>query len=194
MLDRILRFIDLVLITLIIGAVVTYLLFEFKPKFFGVQDILTLFFGISLIFGCLWGIYDWRTFQYEAKGKTIPTSGVLLAGELSFSVNWDVTGTSPATVIEWGTLEPDDTANVILWVKNEASVSIYAKIEWNEESWDPPGAGQYFDLTWNFGETSLGSNRARKVSLQLHVHQDITEITDFSFDIVITVDDQPFTG
>lgn len=199
MLDRILRFADLVLIALVIGAQIAHLLFELRPKVFKTGDLFTgnffaLILGAFLIIGCVWGAYDWRSFQYESRGRTIPTSGVLLAGELSFSVNWDVTGTRPVTKIEWGILEPGDTGNVTLWLKNEASVPIYAKIEQNEESWQPPGAGQYFDLTWDFGQVPLGSNRVRKVILQLHVHQDITEITDFSFDIVITVDDQPFTG
>lgn len=194
MLDRIFRFVDLVLITLIIGAAITYLLFELKPKTFGTKDVLALFFGAFLIFGLLWGTYDWGTFQYEMESKAIPTSGVLLAGELSFSVSWDVTGTSPATEVQWGTLEPDDTGSVTLWVKNEAPVPVYAKLEWNEASWQPAGGDQYFDLSWDFGQNPLGSNRVRKVVLQLHVHEDITGITDFSFDIVITVDDQPFTG
>jgi hypothetical protein len=33
---------------------------------------------------------------------------------------------------------------------------------------------------------------AQRTLLQLHVHDDIADITDFSFDIVITGDNEPF--
>lgn len=191
-----LRFIAIVLGT----GVVALLLFMvaayaskskvFSPNTWSTNVILSLIITGSLL-GIGIGLIDSRIFDPITGTVTIPSSGIMLLGDTDFEIYWDVTATNEVTMVEWGILEPGGNGTVQFWVKNEGNVDIYCEI--GSDSWTPPGSDQYFDLTWNFGDTPISQYRSRKVTLELHVHDDVTEITDFTFDIIIYGATTPFT-
>jgi len=122
------------------------------------------------------------TFEGAQVFYRIPTGAQMLS--VGVGVFWDVTCTAPVTQIDWGALAPGETANVTVYVKNTGNGPISGSI--STDSWVPEGAGQYFDLTWNFGVAVLEPGRVRKTSIFLYVHPDITGINSFSFVIIIT--------
>lgn len=146
----------------------------------------------SLYIALLSSSYKGITFEIERSKWVIPTSGVMMAGAVPFGVYWDPTGTRPVTSIEWGNLWPGQTRNATFYVRNEGSSPIYCSASWNETSWKPANASRFFDMTWNFGGAPLAPSRARKVTLALHVHKDVWGVETFSFDIVISAQNEPY--
>lgn len=147
-----------------------------------------------MIVGGLLGVgiggVDFMIFDPVAGTVTITSSGIMLVGDVEFEIYWDVTGTSEVTMVEWGALMPGDVATVEFWVKNEGNSNLYC--DTGTDEWMPSGSDQYFDLTWDFGDTPVGSGRSRKVTMELHVHSDITGVDEFTFNIIIYGDTSPF--
>lgn len=137
------------------------------------------------------GFADSMIFNPVTGTVIVPSSGIMLVGDITFEIYWDVTGTREVTMVEWGALMPGDVATVEFWVKNEGNTLLYC--DTGTEEWVPSGSEQYFDLTWNFGDTPVGSLRSRKVIMELHVHEDITGIDEFTFNIIIYGDVAPFS-
>jgi len=141
------------------------------------------------------GISTWNATavsEAERIAISIPSSGLTLAGSIAFNVYYDVTGTRVVKEISWGELKPGQTGNFTAYLKNEGNMPLYAEITWNETSWKPANASQFFSISWNFGSNPLSPNRARKIMIQLHVGSNIHDITEFSFDVVIISQDEPF--
>lgn len=160
----------------------------FSPQTWTKKVILTTTLTSGLV-GAGIGALDSTTFEPETDFATIPTSGVMTAGNVTIEVYWDVTATNPVSQIAWGVLDAGENATVQFWVKNEGTKDLYCWLV--SDDWIPPEAGPYFDLTWDFGDTPVGKGRARKVTIELHVHTDITGIEDFSFNVIIWGSDVP---
>ena len=197
MLARLLRFGVIVLATVTVGLP-PFLLLTYKDKVLGTKAWTVKFtagiLSILALFGSGLASYDYIAFDAVPQTKSIQTAGIMLAGDADFGVYWDSTATSPVTEVEWGELEVGLTGSVTFYIKNEGASNLYAEAVWDITSWVPPGADQYFDLTWDFDTKMLRPGFAQRTLLELHVHDDVTGFTDFSFDIIITGDDQPFPG
>lgn len=197
MLARLLRFGVIILATIIVGLP-PFLLLTYKDKVLGTKAWTIKFtaglLSILALFGSGLASYDYMAFDAIPQTKSIQTVGIMLAGDADFGVYWDSTATSPVTEVEWGELEVGLTGSVTFYIKNEGASNLYAEAVWDITSWVPPGADQYFDLTWDFDTKMLRPGFAQRTLLELHVHDDVTGFTDFSFDIIITGDDQPFPG
>lgn len=196
---QLLRFGVIVLGTIMAGLLLFLGLARFtERKIFAASSWTTNFImiimAISGLLGMAIGGIDSMIFDPEASSVIIYSVGIVLEGDVLFNTYWDATATSAVTTVEWGELEPGQTGNVTFYIKNEGTSKLYATMTWTEDSWDPPDAFQYFDLTWDFEDKFVKPGFGQKVRLQLHVHNDITEITGFSFDIVITGDNEPFPG
>lgn len=196
---QLLRFGVIVLGTIMAGLLLFLGLARFtERKIFAASSWTTNFImiimAISGLLGMAIGGIDSMIFDPEASSVIIYSVGIVLEGDVLFNTYWDATATSAVTTVEWGELEPGQTGNVSFYIKNEGTSKLYATMTWTEDSWDPPDAFQYFDLTWDFEDKFVKPGFGQKVRLQLHVHNDITEITGFSFDIVITGDNEPFPG
>ena len=192
---RILRFGVIVLATIIMGLP-PFLLLTYKDKVLGTRAWTVKFtaglLSILALFGSGFASYDYMAFDAVPQTTSIHTVGIMLAGDADFGVYWDSTATNPATEIDWGILEPGLTGSATFYIKNEGASNLYAEAVWDIPSWIPPGADQYFDLTWDFDTKMLRPGFAQRTVLELHVHDDIAGIEDFSFEIIITGDDQPF--
>lgn len=196
MLARLLRFGVIILATVTMGLPLVFALF--RKLEMDIQAWTSEFTALTLVILALFGSgfagVDYMAFDAVPQTKSIQTSGILLVGDADFGVYWDSTATSPVTEIKWGELEVGTTGVVIFYIKNEGASNLYAEAAWSTTTWDPPGGYQYFDLTWNFVGMMLKPGFAQKTVLTLHVDADITGVDQFSFDIIITGDDQPFPG
>jgi len=85
--------------------------------------------------------------------------------------------------IYWGTLNPGDTGNHTIYIRNEDLTPITLTL--NTTNWDPFEAQNYLNLTWDYNGSALASQEVREITLLLHVDPDVTGITNFAFNIVI---------
>ncbi|MCK4475084.1 hypothetical protein KAU30_04500 [Candidatus Bathyarchaeota archaeon] len=86
--------------------------------------------------------------------------------------------------IDWGILEPGESENVTVYIKNEGNV--VANLTMYTEAWTPPEAEESIQLTWDYDGTELGISDIRCVTFTLSVAPSIIGINDFSFDIIVT--------
>lgn len=115
---------------------------------------------------------------------TISSSGILLEGGGEFGVYKDVTGTNTVDHINWESLEPGDSKETQVWVKNEGTTPLTLTLD--TVDWSPTNASDYLTLNWDWGDTPLYPDMSRRVTLTLTVSPDITGIDNFSFNIVLT--------
>jgi hypothetical protein len=98
-------------------------------------------------------------------------------------VYWDADCTDSVSSIDWGFLEPGETTNVTIYIKNEGNIPVVLNM--TTENWVPASASDYITLTWYREGYLLDSDSVVQSVLTLSVDPNISEVTSFSFDIVI---------
>jgi len=99
---------------------------------------------------------------------------------------WDYHFSSvPITRIDWGVLEPSETAFRSVLIKNEGcdpvTLSIYA------ENWVPVSVDAWIHFSTDYSNNSvIAPLTAFPVTLILGVSADVHGVTSFSFDIVVS--------
>jgi hypothetical protein len=113
--------------------------------------------------------------------KTVSNTGTVKA--VGVGVYWNFGCTNPVTSIDWGTLEPGQTENQTIYIKNTSNVQV--TLSMTKQNWNPTDASTYITCTWNSEGKSLNVNEVTSSVLTLTVRNNITGITNFSFDITI---------
>jgi len=103
---------------------------------------------------------------------------------LGVGAYWDSACTNEASTIDWGTIQPGSTKNLIIYLKNEGNTPI--TLSFNTTSWSPPAASTYISLGWSYSGEQISPSAVVQVTLMLNVLGSISGITSFTFDIVIT--------
>jgi hypothetical protein len=116
--------------------------------------------------------------------QKVPTQGSVKA--VGVGVYSDAACTNNLTSIDWGFLEPGTNYTRDIWVKNIGNTRIMLNM--TTESWNPAFASNYITLGWDREGQFLNATQSFKAVLTLSVSKAInaTNITDFSFTIVIT--------
>lgn len=96
----------------------------------------------------------------------------------------DVSCTDEVSSIDWGDLQPGESKDATIYVKNEGSVTV--TLSMTTENWTPAVASTYMTLSWNRESYVLSSGSVVQAVLTLSVSSSVSDITDFSFDIIIT--------
>lgn len=116
-----------------------------------------------------------------AVNQRIPNAGNVKA--VGVGVYWNSNGTSNVTSIDWGFLEPGATANKTVYIKNEGNTRVILNM--TTSSWSTGAYGK-ITLIWNLEGYLLDSSAIVQTTLTLSVSSNITGVTSFSFDIIIT--------
>jgi len=103
---------------------------------------------------------------------------------VNVGVYWDNDCTNATSTVNWGTLEPGAAKNFTIYVKNEGSVAVVLSM--STENWNPASASSYITLSWNRESHALSHGSVVQAVLTLSVSSEISGITNFSFDIIIT--------
>ena len=93
--------------------------------------------------------------------------------------------TIPVTSIDWGVMEPGETKGITVFIRNEGNVPSTLNI--TTENWSPSEAQAYITFTNNYNGSVLKPMDKVQVLFSLAIKSSITGITQFSFDIVITI-------
>ncbi len=92
--------------------------------------------------------------------------------------------TQNCTSISWGTLYPSNSTSRTIYVKNTGTVPV--TLSMTAGSWAPTYADDYLTLTWNPQNTVLNPGESTSATLTLSVDSNAGNLTNFSFNIIIT--------
>jgi hypothetical protein len=96
---------------------------------------------------------------------------------------WDSRCTKVVSSVDWGIPEPGDSITKTLYIKNTVNAPLTVNIYCSE--WNPAAAESYLTFTWDGQGAEINSDEVLEAELTLAISDLITEITDFSFNIVI---------
>jgi len=111
-----------------------------------------------------------------ANVAVIKTVGVGVYEDVDFTVS--------VTQIDWGVLEPGATKNFTAYLRNESNVPI--SLNMTTQNWNPPEAEQFISVSWDQEGKTLQTNQVVSVTFSLSVSPNVSGVTSFSFEIVIT--------
>jgi len=112
---------------------------------------------------------------------TVSNAGALKT--IGIGVYWDSGLTSKASTTDWGLLQPGGQKSFTVYVCNEESSTVTLSL--STSNWTPSTASSYLALTWNYNGQTISPSSQIQVTLTLTVSSSITEISNFSFDIII---------
>ncbi|MBS7631242.1 hypothetical protein KEJ47_06675 [Candidatus Bathyarchaeota archaeon] len=113
--------------------------------------------------------------------RTIGNSGRLKA--VNVEVYSDSACTQPLSSIDWGDLEPGSVKERTIYIKNTGNTGL--KLSLSTSGWSPSSASNYISLTWNREGVTISSGSTISATLSLSVSSSVSDITTFSFNIII---------
>jgi len=111
-------------------------------------------------------------------GKSLKRKGLV-------GVYWDSGCGSPVSSIV-GSVEPGSSKDVVVYIRNEREGNSAVILYLETANWNPKAASRYITLSWDYGGQSISPGDVVPVVLTLSVSSDISGITNFNFDCVIT--------
>ena len=112
----------------------------------------------------------------------VPSVGIVkTVGVAAF---WDINCTSRVTEINWGLVEPGYHVNATIYLRNEGNAPITLSLD--TKNWSPSNASNYIILSWDYTDQTMDPGTVMKINLTLAVSPNVTGITNFTFDIIIT--------
>jgi hypothetical protein len=115
------------------------------------------------------------------RNQTISNAGSVKT--IGVGVYWDENCANAVTSINWGIIEPGSNVNKTVYIRNEGNAA--ATLNMTTSNWNPVAASSYMRLIWDYAGQTLTVNEITQVKFTLTVSSDITDITNFSFDITI---------
>jgi hypothetical protein len=85
--------------------------------------------------------------------------------------------------IDWGDIEAGASQNVMVYVKNLGDMSVTLSL--STQNWSPSAAQNYMSVDWDYDGSLLDPDTVLPVQIILTVSADISDITSFSFEIII---------
>jgi uncharacterized repeat protein (TIGR01451 family) len=113
--------------------------------------------------------------------RTLQTSGTILG--INIDIYSDSACTQPVSSLDWGTPEPGDTVNRIIYLKNTGNTDM--NLNMMVSSWYPSGVDNHLSLSWDRENTNIAPNEVLRSTISLSVDSGITGISDFSFQITL---------
>ena len=120
-------------------------------------------------------------------GKSGSSRTVARASSMSgvgAGIYWDQACANRTLSLDWGLVEPGSSSTMRVYVRNEydSAVSLWM----TASNWTPRIASEYMTLIWTYSGRTLSVNEVIPVDLILTIYPNVSGITDFSLDVVIT--------
>jgi hypothetical protein len=142
--------------------------------------ILTV--SLAFIFGALLVGAFGTTLSLIQTSSTVSSVGAVKG--IGVGVYWNYACTDRASKISWGVLDPGSNQTITVYVRNEGNAA--TTLSKTVQNWNPAAASDYLSLKWNYKGQTISVNQVLQVKLTLTLSPDVTGITTFGFDIVIT--------
>jgi hypothetical protein len=115
--------------------------------------------------------------------QTIPNTGNVKA--VGVGVYSDSGCSQKVLSIPWGTLDPGETSDETVYIRNEGNTAVVLSI--TTENWSPASASSDITLSWNLEQGYvLDPAESVETVLTLSVSSSISGVESFTFDIIIT--------
>ena len=115
--------------------------------------------------------------------QSVPNNGEVKS--IGVEVYWDSDCTNNVTSIDWGFLQPGATVNKTVYIKNGGNIPMILNL--TTVDWAPVLASNNLLLNWDRENYVVNTTvPVASAVLTLSVLPDISGVSDFSFDIVIT--------
>jgi hypothetical protein len=98
---------------------------------------------------------------------------------------WDPNCISSVSSMDWGTIELGTVKDKIIFIRNEGNAPSTLFLATN--NWNPINASKFITLTWDYDDSIISSQQVIKVTLTLSSSSNTEGIQDFTFDILIGV-------
>ena len=134
-----------------------------------------------------------------SNSQSSPVSGLTSNPELGvYRFDPSKSPSQTLQVIDWaadGLLEPEQARNSpTVYFRNEGQMSrnlLFSTSNWIFKGMQNNSLSQecqrYFTLTWNYDNSTIAVNEVKPVIFTLSISLNITDVTTFSFDIIITM-------
>ena len=117
---------------------------------------------------------------------SMPNMKTIIEGPPYLIVSWDSNADELVQTISWGLIEPNNTVEFTLYFLNVGINPLSCELTWNETSWKPEGANQFFNLYWNL-DSLIEPGKSVEVLLSLWASPEADQVDNFSFNVVILV-------
>jgi len=112
----------------------------------------------------------------------VPSASAVVANA-NIGVYWDRGCTQNVSSIDWGTLEPGGTQQVVVYVLNEGNDTF--NLDLAPQDWQPANASDWLSFSWSCRNTTIAAGHVVKVTQTLSVASDFPGgFSSFSFSIV----------
>ena len=101
----------------------------------------------------------------------------------TFGVYWNSNCTTRVTSINWGNMTPGQEKTTPFYIRNEASSPMF--LAGIDKNWNPPTAQSYVHFTFDSDDQKIQGGQTKKVTCTLTVSIEITNISNYSFDILL---------
>jgi len=101
----------------------------------------------------------------------------------TFGVYWNSNCTTKVTSINWGNMTPGQEKTATFYIRNEASSPMF--LAGIDKNWNPPTAQSYIHFTFDSNDQKIQAGQTKKVTCTLTVSVEITNISNYSFDILL---------
>ncbi len=117
--------------------------------------------------------------------QTISSSGtVMIVSSPDLDIFSDNQCTQTLSSFDWGSIEPGASVTKTIYIKNTGDVPLTLAMV--TSGWSPSVAENFMELTWNREDSVLAVGQTISTVLTLKVDSAISDITDFSVNIVIS--------
>lgn len=103
---------------------------------------------------------------------------------VGLGIYWDLACTNTTSSLDFGQLEPGSAKNFTLFLRNEGNSAL--ALNMTAQNWNPANATDNMALTWNREGQQVNPDQVMGFVIVLSVSENITGISTFSFDIVIS--------
>jgi len=150
----------------------------FKSRGRLIEKILLIALFCSSIAVVVAAVAQGLTAYYSVR---IPGRGMIRG--IGIDIYWDAACTNSCVEINWGEMNPGQSKDTVLYVKNIRRVPV--ELALLTGAWDPDLAKFYISLSWNYTGQTLRARDVLPVKFTLTVSPKIFGVETFSFDIVI---------
>lgn len=101
----------------------------------------------------------------------------------SLGAYWDVGCSERVSSIDWGNMTPSQTKDIVFYIRNEGSTTMF--LSGIDKNWNPIVAEGYIRFVFGSADQIVQASEVKKVTCNLTVSREITNITNFSFDVLL---------
>jgi hypothetical protein len=118
-------------------------------------------------------------FAFLSSQNSFPSASAVEATG-GIGVYWDESCSHEILSIDWGTIPPGGISEIVVFVRNEQSESIFLSVY--DQNWNPSSASQYLPFSWKCTNIRIRAGEVIPVTQRLAVSIFVRNVVNFNFD------------